>query len=93
MLEYCINVANLGSTSLSNYRVSDVVPASTLLVAGSASLRQGVMDAPGASVAGVTVSETATTDAVGRPTTLLQTSALTLAPGAQVVLCFRAAIK
>lgn len=93
VLEYCINVANLGSTSLSNYRVSDMVPASTLLVAGSASLRQGVMDAPGAAVAGVTVSETATTDAVGRPTTLLQTSALTLAPGAQVVLCFRAAIK
>ena len=93
VLEYCINVANLGSTSLSNYRVSDVVPANTLLVAGSASLRQGVMDAPGAAVAGVTVSETATTDAAGRPTTLLQTSALTLAPGAQVVLCFRAAIK
>ncbi|RJF72098.1 DUF11 domain-containing protein [Deinococcus cavernae] len=93
VLEYCINVANLGSTSLSNYRVSDVVPANTLLVAGSASLRQGVMDAPGAAVAGVTVSSTATTDAVGRPTTLLQTSALTLAPGAQVVLCFRAAIK
>lgn len=93
VLEYCINVANLGSTSLSNYRVSDMVPANTQLVAGSASLRQGVMDAPGAAVAGVTVSETATTDAVGRPTTLLQTSALTLAPGAQVVLCFRAAIK
>ena len=53
VLEYCINVANLGSTSLSNYRVSDMVPANTQLVAGSASLRQGVMDAPGAAVAGV----------------------------------------
>ncbi|MFC0618074.1 beta strand repeat-containing protein [Deinococcus budaensis] len=93
VLEYCIDVANLGSTTLANYRVSDVVPANTDLVPNSATFRQGRMDNPGAAVAGVTVSDTATTDAAGRSTRLLQTSALTLAPGTQHTLCFRASIR
>lgn len=93
VLEYCIDFANLGSTTLANYRVNDVVPASTQFVPGSASVRQGRMDAPGAAYPGATVTAAATTDAAGQPTQLLQTNALTLAPGTQGTLCFRASIR
>ncbi|WP_158679926.1 DUF11 domain-containing protein [Deinococcus sp. NW-56] len=88
VLEYCIDVTNLGSVALANYQISDVVPANTRLVAGTASLRQGGMNAPGASVTGVTVTSAPTGN-----TERLQTSALTLAPGAQTTLCFRAIIR
>lgn len=93
VLEYCIDFANLGSTTLANYRVSDVVPANTQLVPGSASVRQGRMDAPGAAYPGMTVGVSETTNTAGQPTQLLQTSALTFAPGSQGTLCFRAAIR
>lgn len=88
VLEYCIDVTNLGSVALANYQISDVVPANTRLVAGTASLRQGGMNAPGAPVTGVTVTSAPTGN-----TERLQTSALTLAPGAQTTLCFRATIR
>lgn len=93
VLEYCIDFSNLGSTTLATYRVNDVVPASTQFVTGSASVRQGRMDAPGAAYPGATVSTAPTTDAAGQPTQLLQTNALTLPPGTQATLCFRAAIR
>ena len=84
MLEYCIDFRNYGSTTLTNYVVSDTVPTNTTVVANSWVLNSDVMSS------GVRTPYSG--GSVGYSGGTVRGTVGSLSPGGKGSLCFRVRI-
>jgi uncharacterized repeat protein (TIGR01451 family) len=97
VVEYCIDFTNYGSLPLNNYKINDVVPANTTLVAGSLFVKQGNMQVtPSTAYVGATTGVTdgtvTATDGTVTATKTVTATIGTLAINTTGSFCFRATI-